>query len=780
MKLHWSSYCLFCVFHFIIAHTFAQTIFTIHGKVIDDSTNEPLAAANIRVLGTSKGTITNNQGDYVLSLEKGSYVLVYSYLAYVPETVNVKLDESIVHNVLLKPSPIQMPEVVVLAEDPAIEIIRKAIANKRKWMDKIKSYKFDAFTRQVLRRDTAIASITESYSTGYLKIGDTLREIVKQKRQTENIPGTENFAAVHRIINFNEDEIRLFGVGTQGKYSAFSFVGPTAPDALDYYDYKLLETSVLNGVEIYRIQIIPKSRIRPLFKGTITIADETFAVMGVDLKPNETFTIPFIKDLELNYRQQFALYDTLFWMPIDNRISGGLSISIVGISMPRIGIDITSSIYNYEINTPIPDSILHKPKLSIDSSAVKFDSTFWSQNEVLPLSQEEQKAYKTLDSTQSLEKQFQPSGPLASLTSDGTNKFLEHIDARFNRVEGFFFGGKLSIDSLTKFISFNSSIGYGFTDKRLKYKLGVKIYPGKKRNFSIGGNYYYILDNIPDEGYYEPLAISLMALIDKNDYRDYFLAKGWRTFFDFSPTKKINTSLIFTNEKHFSLQAIENYSLFLREKSFRMNPPIDEGNLRAIGVELRYGDEPVPLNIIPRDALEITIEHSSQKIFKSDFDYSRIRMSIDYNFNTFAQNLLFPPLIKIKVIGGFGIGTLPRQRVFVADSRASGYAPFGVLKAAGVKEFGGDRLILINLEHNFRSIPFLALNIPFLYRSSIELIAFGSLAQTWTGKISTSGGWYYEGGLGISRIFDILRADFTYRFREPRRIYFTICLASIF
>ncbi len=288
------------------------------------------------------------------------------------------------------------------------------------------------------------------------------------------------------------------------------------------------------------------------------------------------------------------------------------------------------------------------------------------------------------------------------------------------------------------------------------------------------------MDNIPDEGYYEPLAISLMALIDKNDYRDYFLAKGWQTFIGIKPTKKINSSLIFTNEKHFSLRAIENYSLFSREKSFRKNPPIDEGDLRAIGVEIRYGDEPVPLNIIPRDAIDIIIEHSSQKIFKSDFDYSHIRVSIDYNLNTFGQSLLFPASMKIKVIGGIGIGTLPHQRMFIADSRASGYAPFGVLKAAGIKEFGGDRLVLINLEHNFRSLPFLAFNTPFLYRNNIELIASGSLAQTWIGKISTSSGWYYEVGLGISRIFDILRADFTYRFKEPKRMYFTICLASIY
>ena len=196
-------------FLFISQNLSAQQHYVLRGSVRDAATQEPLAAANVRVLGTSKGTITNTAGDYSLSLAEGKYMIVVSYLGYFPDTLTVLLDSAFTRHVTLKPSPIQMPEVLILAEDPAIEIIRKAIANKRKWMEKLKTYKFEAFTRQVLRRDTAIASITESYTTGYMQAGDTLREIVKQKRQTENIPGTENFAAGHRIINFNEDEILI-------------------------------------------------------------------------------------------------------------------------------------------------------------------------------------------------------------------------------------------------------------------------------------------------------------------------------------------------------------------------------------------------------------------------------------------------------------------------------------------------------------------------------------------------------------------------------------------
>src|SRR6202008_4350149 len=179
----------------------SQQSIVLHGIIIDSITGTPLVAANIRLLGTAKGTITNTQGHYSLTVEPGTYSIMFSYLAYQPETLTTVLQHSMVHDVALLQSPIQIPEVVVLAEDPALEIIRKAIAYKRRWMEKISSYQFDAFTRQVLRRDTAIASITEAYTTGFWRTGDTLREIIRQKRQTENIPSAENFAAVRRIVN---------------------------------------------------------------------------------------------------------------------------------------------------------------------------------------------------------------------------------------------------------------------------------------------------------------------------------------------------------------------------------------------------------------------------------------------------------------------------------------------------------------------------------------------------------------------------------------------------
>ncbi len=768
-----------------VAQAFSQGSFLLHGTVTDAASGEPLAAANIRVLGTSRGTISNARGSYSISLDPGEHTIVFSYLAYQPDTLKISIQESLLRDIQLQPSPIQIPEVLVLAEDPAVDIIRKAIANKHTWMEKLKSYRFDAFTRQVLWRDTTIASITEAYTTGFMKSGDTLREVVKQRRQTQNIPSAENFAAVRRIVNFNEDEINLFSYsvnspGGAGITRNYTFTGPTAPAALDNYDYKLLETLEMHGVEIYNIRMVPKSRLQPLFDGTISIAGGTYAVVGVDVKPNEALTFPFVKNVDLRYRQQFALYDSTYWMPADMRVDGGFSISLVGLSMPGIKINLVSTIYDYSINPTIPDSILNKPRLVVDSSATAYDSTFWSSNQVLPLTSEEQRAYTTLDSTQTLEKQFEPKGPLAMLGEKGTETFLDIVDFRFNRVEGFFFGAHNEFKGISSYLDVNAAAGVGISDQRFEYELGATAFTSKDHRLGAGGEVYSKLDNFPDEGFYGPLIISLMALIDQNDYRDYYLATGWRLFATADPMRTLHSTLSFISENQSSMEAISYYSLFSSMSAYRPNPPIKEGKLRSIRLDLRFGPEESPLDIISRNALEISAEHTSPAIANSDFEFTRYHELLTWNVTTFSRNLLFPPTLRIRLTSGIGLGSLPPQEMFVLDSRSSGYAPFGVLRGSTIKEFVGDRFIMLNLEHNFRSLPFLLLNIPSFYRNGIEFIVHGSVAQTWYGTASTSGGWYSEAGFGVGRILDLLRMDVTYRFMAPTRFFFTMSIANLF
>jgi hypothetical protein len=88
---------------------------------------------------------------------------------------------------------------------------------------------------------------------------------------------------------------------------------------------------------------------------------------------------------------------------------------------------------------------------------------------------------------------------------------------RFNRVEGFFFGSKASLDTLLGVIKVHGKVGYGFSDKRIKYTVGTTIYPFRTRMIGIGMERYQSLGHTPDNQIYGTFEISLAALLKKED-----------------------------------------------------------------------------------------------------------------------------------------------------------------------------------------------------------------------------------------------------------------------
>lgn len=91
-------------------HAFAQDI-AIKGKVTDD-TGSPIYGVNVAVKGTTKGTITDSNGDYIISAAKGSTV-TFSYIGFA--ATNVVIGNASTVNVSLKPDASILNEVVVTA-----------------------------------------------------------------------------------------------------------------------------------------------------------------------------------------------------------------------------------------------------------------------------------------------------------------------------------------------------------------------------------------------------------------------------------------------------------------------------------------------------------------------------------------------------------------------------------------------------------------------------------------------------------------------------------------
>jgi hypothetical protein len=96
-----------------VSNLYAQQRFTVSGKVKDGNTKEELIGATVVVKGSGKGTNTGLDGNYTLSLPKGSYVLEYSYLGYQQVSKTVNLSDNVKLDVALFEDKINLEEVVV-------------------------------------------------------------------------------------------------------------------------------------------------------------------------------------------------------------------------------------------------------------------------------------------------------------------------------------------------------------------------------------------------------------------------------------------------------------------------------------------------------------------------------------------------------------------------------------------------------------------------------------------------------------------------------------------
>jgi len=88
---------------------------TVKGVITDKTDNTPLVAATIYIEGTTIGTTTNYNGEYILPLKAGTYTILFLYLGYetLEETITIEDNQIIEINKELAAVAIMGEEVVV-------------------------------------------------------------------------------------------------------------------------------------------------------------------------------------------------------------------------------------------------------------------------------------------------------------------------------------------------------------------------------------------------------------------------------------------------------------------------------------------------------------------------------------------------------------------------------------------------------------------------------------------------------------------------------------------
>ncbi|RLC75110.1 MAG: hypothetical protein DRI61_15470, partial [Chloroflexi bacterium] len=713
---------------FITGTTFAQQ-FSVSGKITSTELAE-LSYANVRVMNTNLGTAANVEGEYDLKLQAGNYFLIASYIGYYSDTIFVELNRNINGlDFFLQQAKLTLADVVIKpGENPALDIIRKAIEEKKKRNEQLISYEFEAYTKGIVRTEEdfstkgnsvglgigsddstelKITGILENKSKGFYKKPDNYKEIIIARKQSANFPPSINTVSGGRVIqNFYDDDVNFFGR---------DLPGPLSDNALNYYYFYIEQVVLMNDRKVYQIFMAPDNYVDPGFEGSIFITDSTFDLIKVNLRLNRSANTGGIFDT-ISVIQQFDEYDHIY-MPADYRLF--LTANFLG--LVRVGFELNSILYDYKINPHIPDDQFTKAIVTVLPDADKKDSLYWVSTQSIPNTLEEDSAYERIDSIDRAPVSFWDRFSFLSTRTYLSDSFALNGSLNFyhfNRVEGHSLKLGLYIDDYFK-RRLNSSLelSYGFSDKKLKTDFSAEYLLGDYRTYSLTFNAYNklkILFGTSDA--YNDLTATLLALLNKEEFRDYYYSNGLDFEIEGEVFPVLELSAGFINRTDKSAQNNSDFSFFKKDKSYKENPPIYETKINALtaGFKLDFRDYIEDGYFRRRTSFGRSyilfsgdVTYSSKELLSSNLDFITYELRIRSFLRTFRSAYL-----NMRVYTMYNDGTLPYQNMYALPGNINLVSKNYTFRTLRVNEVFGDRVITVNFEHNFRDELFKMFNIP--------------------------------------------------------------------
>ncbi len=707
------------------------------GTVYDAQTNQPIPYATVRDESTGQSMSANETGEYRFRLRNGEYQLKFSHLAYLSETIDVNVTNAdVTRDIYLRPMRVEVPGITVTAQalSAGQRIIVEAIKRKEEILSKVKSYAVRAYTKIVVRDEgeddsSSIAYLVETQLESFWERPDKYKEIVTARRVSANLEGREVAVTVGEILDFNKNRLDIAGDRP--------VVSPTAEDALDYYNYYLLDTLVLDGKYVFRLEIEPKNKIDPMLVGEIMIADSTYDIVGVDATFSEGVETPFFENLR--FIQKYGIFEDEFWMPIEIRLEFDIDVPIPG--LPIYFIDYVAALHEYEFNIEHPKGTFDEYILEIAEGVDNVDSTTWEAGQMIPLTVEELGGYQHIDSIahapKSIPKLLLRGGLAALYLTVAPNDFFH-----FNRVEGTYLGLGKRFRNLIPNTEIKLKSGYAFTGEYWQHDYRASYTLHKNRKLRLSAGYHDRITPRPtvvSAGESNPTFMAALARIDPFDY---YLERGFDLGIGAKLLDHTRLTVRYLDQNHYSVSTATDFGLIGSDRRHRINPEIDDGKLRAASVLFEYDSRKL-LRIKGEDVLSFSREYT---IFEAGFEASDPHMiESDFHYRRYfvrlhrQQQTLGLGTTEFSLFAGSSDRALPVQRSFTVDFGAGPLMHNLYFKTLLDTNYVGDRAAAFYVSHDFGRYLFTKSGIPLIRDIPFSIGIFGG--AFWTEQRNQSGAW---------------------------------------
>lgn len=782
--------------------------------VVKDENNQSIPFASIVFVGSSTGTVSDENGKFYLESVKTYTKIEVSFLGYENKIVPIK-SRNFNLIIVLKEAAAQLEQVFIYSGkvkkkgNPAIAILEKIWAKKREngiyLFDQYQYNKYEKLEFDMNNIDSALIKsklfkgmefvfegIDTSNVTGKAFLPIFINESVYKsfgknkggKKLKEDLVANKNsgFNNNQNVIAFIKDLYVDYNVyDSYIKIFDKSFVSPISKAAgVSTYNYILADSAFIDNKWCFNILYYPRRKGELTFKGNFWVNDTTFAIKKINMQANKSANINWVKDIYIE--QDFeVLNDSVFLLQRDYMMSD-FSLNKKDKSKGLYG-KRTTMFKDYKFNIKKEDAFYNEEINAYDKNIYAKTDDYWSENRQEKLNENELGIYKLLDTLSTVPK-FKRIYNLVSILGSGYiefNKFdFGDVFSTFgkNDVEGWRLraGGRTYLGGNEPW-RLQGYTAYGFKDDKFKYGFSGKWMLNPKSRFTVG------LGNRRDV---EQIGVSLTTTNDVLGRS--FASSSLFSSGDNSKLTSINLSNFFMSIEprhnlNFKIGASYRTLESASPQTFNLDYWVDkENNIKKS--EVAQSEVDFTVTYTPNrktigfgvERNEVTDTYSTlflnyskgiKGLFNSDFDYHKVQFY-------YRQPILIGGLGRMFTTfeAGKTFGEVPLGLLNVVPGNQSYFTIENTYSLLDYYEFVTDTYASLHVEHNFNGKFFS--RIPLFRKLNLREIVgakavWGQISDKNIALSASNINYmapskvYYEYSVGVGNIFKVFRIDFSWR-----------------
>lgn len=544
----------------------------VSGVVIDSRSRKPVDYANVYYEGKGVGTMTDENGKFVLKENPEWNEITVAVMGYVTQTVQLTPGKTNNLKIRLVEEPRQLQAVTVTAKrtkysrknNPAVDFMRKVIEHKKindlKSNDFFSYTKYEKMTFSINEFTDKVFDVEEGKRWAFLKdhvekceqtgklilpltVDETLSSMYYRKHPEthKQLIKAKNSRGINELINTGEilnttlkdcfTDVNIYD--EECRLLQLRFKSPIANSAISFYRYYLQDTLTIDNDSVIQLGFIPNNQQDVGFSGYLYVMkDSSYQVRSVELN------IP--KRSDVNFVQNMIIKQDFEELPTGERVmtKNDMLIELELLSwLHKLQVQRTIRNFDYAF-VSIPNAVFKHVKGDVyqePDATMHTDDAYWNQYRKVELTESEGEMHSFIDKLTDI-KGFK-------LFMVGAKALIENFVETSDSIQN----NKFDFGPINTIISHNDYDKYrfrisGLTTANLNphfFWNGYVAYGTKTKNFYGKSEFVYSFNK---KAY-------LNREFPKNNLHLYFLNDVVSPFDKFIPTDKDNMFTSFRTSK---------------------------------------------------------------------------------------------------------------------------------------------------------------------------------------------------------------------------------------